>query len=226
MNEPYFPPSLLIVLVVFVLLLGGLHLILVYWLKLGSRAWKYVDYIWVGFAALGLIGASSQVRVMMATSQSSLFQSRAEGSFTTLRWLTDSLSKNPGSVCRTFTRSEYSPPEAELKATQLEYDRACAWFGSVAAILPEHAPDPATPIVPASLPHREAPHVAALVDVFAGFDQQLAYYNESATVRQELLARSRPQFGEQLLTYVSPWLLAFAVALRITKVTGELRLES
>lgn len=31
---------------------------------------------------------------------------------------------------------------------------------------------------------------------------------------------------EQLMVYLGPFLLAFALALRITKVTGEIKLES
>ena len=43
------------------------HLLLVLWLKIGKRAWKIVDYIWLSLAALGIFGAAGQARQLVAT---------------------------------------------------------------------------------------------------------------------------------------------------------------
>jgi len=55
--EPHFPlgASLATVLAVFAFFLVAFNVILVRWLKLGRVAWKRIEYVWLGFAALAWI---------------------------------------------------------------------------------------------------------------------------------------------------------------------------
>jgi hypothetical protein len=53
---------------------------------------------------------------------------------------------------------------------------------------------------------------------------QVGLYNADAKKVWQYRASHKPVIGEQLLVFTSPLLLSFAIALRITKVTGEIRL--
>jgi hypothetical protein len=55
--------------------------------------------------------------------------------------------------------------------------------------------------------------------------QGLVQFYRGAVDRQSMLREAAEQWdGEAVLVFVSPFILAIALALRITKVTGELRL--
>jgi hypothetical protein len=125
------------VLLIFAVMVLRLHLILVVWLKLGKLAWKIVDYIWLGFAALGLIGASGQARQLIANNMSAIAEARIQTSYELFRNLVDRYSQE-GAVCRTFVRGEYSPPPEEFERRQRDYDKVCGWFREIAAKLPRN----------------------------------------------------------------------------------------
>src|SRR5262249_35604179 len=131
MHPDFFIPAgaqLSLVLGVFVFLLVAFDLIFVRWLKLGKIAWKLVDYVWLGFAALGLIGSVAQVRTLAASAERGLYEDRAAFAFNIAKSLADADAARPGAICRTFVRSEYSPPPDEFERIQREYDVACQWI--------------------------------------------------------------------------------------------------
>ena len=135
-----FPPfaNTMTVLIIFAAELVILHLILVVWFRLGKVAWKAVDYVWLGFAAFGLIGAAGQARQLIANNIAGLAQQQVQGAYALFRSSLD-LYSSEGPVCRTFVRSAYSPPREEFDRAQKDYDAVCQWFKQVAAKLPRTA---------------------------------------------------------------------------------------
>jgi hypothetical protein len=127
--DTHFPPftNPLYVVLTFICALLLFHLILVVWLRLGKLSWKIIDYIWLGFAALGLIGAEGQTKRLIAGSMSTIAEERVIGNYYPFRMLVDDYSQE-GAVCRTFVRSEYSPPPEEFERAQRDYDTVCRWF--------------------------------------------------------------------------------------------------
>lgn len=228
MLEPHFPlgASLATVLAGFAFFLVAFDIILVRRMKLGKVAWKRIEYLWLAFAALGLLAGVAQVRVITANAQVAMFQDRAASAFSSVRSLAQLLSSSPGTVCGTFIRSEFSPPRDAFDAIQKDYDRACEWFKAIVKAIPSEQPAPLTPINPSSLPRRPEASAAGLVDMIGGFFTQLGYYNRQAEILDDLLRKTRRTGVEDSLVYLGPFLLAIALALRITKVTGEIRLES
>jgi hypothetical protein len=199
-------------------------LVLVRWLNLGKKGWKRVDYIWLGFTALGFFGAVSQARIYAAGAQVSQYQGRAAASLTALHDLVNMLAAKPGAVCRTFIRSEYSPPADEFAQVQREYNEACQWIGKVATNLPTQIQAPAKPISREFLGSSPSVTTGDLRDIIEGVYRQLGYYNRDAALVAKLHKQAERTETENTMILVSPFLLAVALALRITKVTGELRL--
>jgi hypothetical protein len=66
---------------------------------------------------------------------------------------------------------------------------------------------------------------AALKDMLSGLDKQTSYFDQSMNELETIRKGTQPTDLEVSMVFVSPFLLAFALALRITKVTGEIRLE-
>jgi len=218
-----FPPftRLSVVIIVFAITLVFFHVILVYWLKLGKTAWKAVDYVWIGFAGLGLLGAAAQARQLVAQSRLALSESRVTVMYPPVRSLADMYSRE-GPVCRTFVRSPYSPSQADFENFQREYNAVCAWFKKVAAILPEK--DDRHEITADVLPPEPRITGGDLKSILSEFRQQIGYYNKRAKQHADLLRAATRSETETTVTLISPLLLAVALALRITKVTGEIRL--
>lgn len=202
------------------------HLVLVFWLKLGKRAWKIVDYVWLGFAALGIFGAAGQARQLVANNMTSTLNQQAQISYMQLVSLVARYS-NEGAVCRTFVRSQYSPPPTEFERIQKDYDSVCHWLWDIQRKIPSAADnfyngiervDPRNLATEPTVPEKD------LNEVLQAFHKQLHIYNEDAKGYADVVGATKHSPLENLLILTSPLLLTFALAIRITKVTGEIRL--
>ena len=218
--------SLPTVIAVFVGLLLAFDIVLVRWMKLGKVAWKRVDYIWLGFGALGLISAVAQVRTASASAQVGMYEQRAAIALESVKSLTQLYASEPGAICRTFVRSDLSPPADEFQRAQAEYNMTCAWAKQTTVALEHSTTSPLVPIDRQALPPRPNVSDGALKDMFRGLDHQLAYFDQSMKEFEELRDSIKRTSTEEGLVYLGPFLLAVALAIRITKVTGEIKLEA
>ena len=75
-----------------------------------------------------------------------------------------------------------------------------------------------------NLPSEPAIPEADLRDILRGFHNQVDLYNTDAREHRSIVRASKQSSPEQFLVFTAPLLLSFAIALLITKVTGELRL--
>ena len=119
MHETWYPLSARPVAVVVLFVLGLLifHLVFVMYWKLGKLGWKYVDYFWLGVAAVGLLGASVEVRRLIAENAVSARGAERERDYRDLQNRTGFFTGV--AVCRHFERTDFSPPN--LDDLQREY---------------------------------------------------------------------------------------------------------
>src|SRR5712691_11505925 len=112
--------STLWVLGTFLLALAVFHLLLVWWMPLDKIAWKKVDYFWLSLALLGVICGVWSARQEIASGVVSTARSRLEFAASQVE---DRLAFGRGpAICRTFVRSEYSPPPEEFDRIQREFN--------------------------------------------------------------------------------------------------------
>ncbi len=62
--------------------------------------------------------------------------------------------------------------------------------------------------------------------MFRGLDRQLDYLDEHVEAFEALREKSKRTSTKEAFVYLGPFLLAIALAIRITKVTGEIKIES
>ncbi|HST78965.1 MAG TPA: hypothetical protein VLN58_10795, partial [Verrucomicrobiae bacterium] len=206
----------------FALFLIGFDLVLVRWLKIGKTGWKRADYFWLAFAALGLLGAVSHARQRVASGQTPYAEMRATATFERLRDLTKSYSQT-SIICRKFVRSQYSLPLEDFDRTQREFDATCQWFKSIFEALP--AAPPKDEIARATLPSEPSVSQPDLVQFISSFDLALDEFNRALRGEKFLRENSHETDSDFTMALLTPILLAAALALRITKVTGELKLD-
>jgi hypothetical protein len=221
-NEPYFPLTArpLGLFLAFLVCLVIFHLVFAVFFRLSKLGWKVVDYIWLSVTALSLIGAAFGVRHMLASSQVDGRKSYLKDSY---KRLGDEAGFLTGvAVCRKFTRSEFSPPSPEFERVQGEYDDMCRFGRALLSALPKEAPMDTNEI---KWPPRPRTTDKSLIEMLSDLDRVQADYTQAAISLEKTKELSERSDGEYALVVISPFLLMLALALRVTKVTGEILLE-
>ena len=203
---------------VFLVFLALFHLGLVRTWPLGKRAWKKVDYIWLSVAALGILGSAAGMRRDVATNFVRTATVRAQTSYEGARDQLEFLS-GPA-VCRKFIATEFSP--SNLSDVQEAFDRVCEFARQAISKVPMTMTE-----------GNGFPSFGDWPNVREPMLQQMFGEIDAAKTRYELAQaelnrfRNDAQFSvfDEALLFFSPFMLAIALALRLTKVTGELRLE-
>ena len=211
-TNPYF------IAAVFVVATVVFHVILIWRKPLSPRAWKTVDYLWISCTALSLI---------LLTGESQKFLTRAaiesaEGDLNAeFRVLPKHIQSVADHVCtRTFARGQSGLSNLDTVVSQQRpaCDALQATYEKVASVV-RTAPfsvDESLLFDPAEITEKIWRHEieevrADLRDVKARVSKLLA-----------LRAKLDTGLPESLVRVFGPILLALAMALRLTKITGEL----
>jgi hypothetical protein len=224
--EPLFPLSArpLVVIAVMCVTWGVVYVVFARLYPLRKRGWKIVDFFWLGATALGLIGTAGQVRQLVATAQINMLETFAETDLRGLQHAADGLAADPGAVCRTWIRTQYSPPPEESARIARDFANVCEYFKAVSGALKRvKAGDlvqshhlPRQPVVPE----------VDLRSILDSFRADVERTNQTVTNLLQLRSAAKRTDIETSLIILSPLLLAIALGLRLGKVNGELRLES
>ena len=208
----------LYLLIAFLFLSLFLDLVLVRWWKLSDTAWKKVDYVWLATALLGVLGSSTQAGRFIGANYSKNNQSTLMSAYSELRSALR-FGIDAGVCPATSQRSPASPLNVEVER---EYEMLCERYKVLFAKLPTELPNPPQRLdqlgftVPQGNRRLVGPYLDMLkarADWYEGIRQDMARWEAAATEGD----------FEGLLLILGPLLIAFAVALRVTKVTGELK---
>jgi hypothetical protein len=210
------------ILLVFLIAALALDLVLVRWLKIGKIGWKRVDYIWLSLGVLSLVGAVAEARHLVIGRRLSEVRVRAANSYSGLRRFLEN-SAASAALCRASTQAEFPPPESEAARYREQYEQSCAWFRAATAAIPRAPDDRNGNVNLEAMPPRPVVTAPELVAAFATLDQTLGDYRRDHERLQFLLGRNQQSRLEEQLVIYFPVLLAVAIALRIAKVTGEIR---
>ncbi len=207
----------LYLLLVFITMLAALHLTLVRRKNLNDIAWKHVDYVWLAAAALGLFATSAQVDRTL--SQRYLEGTERPETAATYSFLRAQLA-DPAGVCVPRMRSAFSP--ANFDEIVAEQQALCKRAKEIAAKMPtafdqNFPPLEATGFEPIGIDSNfEAGFVQSVSRAAELYRQQQLRY-------AALVKSSEQSTGELVFSVLGPLLISFALALRITKVSGEIK---
>ena len=208
-------PKYIFLAFIFFLLL--LHLVLIKVGKFSDIFWKKVDYVWLAAAVLGLYASSTQLNHALAKSYIENGEAlRTVSSYNGLhRFLNGELW-----VCTPSQLTAYSPPNFD--AIVRERIALCKQARDVARRLPKALPD--------DYPSLESMGYVRIGE-HAKYDQEFGrvietwagMYRDQRSRYMTLVAASKPTSTELTVNLFGPVVLAFALALRITKVSGEIK---
>ena len=213
------------VFLIFSVALLVFHWALVFRWPLGKTAWKKVDYVWLSLALLGIFGLASETRQIFARSMKAWADTRLEASIARLQMRLDNYTEG-SALCRKFNRTELSPPPGELEKIQNEYDAMCEWHRTIKPIFPKSTTEIRDEINPKRL--QPIPEVTDPILSVAqtALTSAVENFNSALRAQRYLQKKSQRDEIEFLIFILSPILLAIALALRLTKVTGEIRLDA
>jgi hypothetical protein len=197
------------------------HAVLVFARPLGRVGWKVVDYVWLLF---GLLGAFSGVQAVRQEIAAGLLPEAEEAERADAAAILEriTLGASPA-VCRTLEPFEKAPADEETARRQREFDQVCEWFRSAKRRVERGLPAE-RPLTPESLGGGPVPP-APEFSIVASLEEAVARYNRAQATVERLSREADQSDFEATMTALAPFLIAIALALRITKVTGELRLE-
>jgi hypothetical protein len=222
MQEPVWFADLWNVLLFALGLMVILHLLCV-WpgpFRLTATQWKRTDYLTVTLTSLSLISAVAATRQQQLTVIDDTLGARLSGQFAHVTWkLDDSVAYF--CVRLPQVNAEYPRPVQVVE----QWRRACDWFSHARAVFEQERAKPDAKVGPELF----ADHAEITDDIAREYIGVLSSFTRSIRDLTGQRDNMRRKLGSQnidlVLTVLAPLLLAIAFALRITKVTGELRIS-
>lgn len=204
------------VLLVFALLTVLFHLLFNRFWRLTEPGAKLIDYWWLGVAALGLVATSGEARRIVAPYEAKNARIHATYALDQLR-----TSATASYHCQQFVETSYNA--ATLKESQRLEDAGCAWQKLIAASLPSDDKIEVLLDGPFNLPTITPPLSQDTEDLRDIFEAK-RYADFALADYKTAIALGEHSDAENIFRAFAPFLLAAALALRITKVSVELRL--
>jgi hypothetical protein len=206
---------------VFIGAVSVFHLILVYSpLKLEKNSWKKVDYIWLTMSVISIVGIISQGRQILASNwipiaeQQIMYRTnyvnQALGLF---------IDKGQNCNYQFVIGAESAPNTPETNKQMLQFCYAMAKLRKSLEPLLKRSQSISLDII-------QIPEYPLAIDFAYERDfikEQVDSYNKSVQTLASLREAAGHSAAEIGLLMISPFLLAVALALRMTKVSAELR---
>lgn len=189
--------------------------------NMGKRPlfWKSVDYIWLGVAGLTLISATNEVRRLIAKNTSDNEKTYFEGQLNSTLYIAD--------FGRTYFniwhRNQWKIENESEKLVSIQYDSVVNWFSNSynQLLLP-----------PKTQPWKSIDTNSAIFTMTS--DPTVSLYKKKISKNidaldssykdlQEVLQSMERSDFEVVLFVFMPWLFAVALALKITKVTADMK---
>lgn len=197
------------------------HWFLIFRFPRSSVFWKKVDYFWLSFALLGAIAAIGGNRDLVGRAQVREQTFRLALLRNQLQQI--SLDGSSEAVCRELGDGAPFLNSEEMRRRQTQYDSQCRWFKRAAVYISDLPKDQFHAIELESIAGTLSDGGAMAYSEM--FKDQLGRYNDQVRVAQKVAEEVNPGFFRESLLFLGPFLLAVALALRVTKVTADLLAE-
>jgi hypothetical protein len=197
------------------------HALWVWFGKLTAIQWKKIDYAWVALALLGVVATVDQTRVLVARNLVSASEARLPSALAAVKSAAGF--GTSGAVCRTFVRSTYSPLEPQFSEIQQSFDAQCAWFKDLLPKVLSLTVEEAQKVNVLEL--APARPVGGEDYAYRSLDESVIRLSEAYSELETLRRKTSKSWFHEFILVFGPFLLAIAIALRLTKVSGEVDIE-
>jgi len=193
-----------------------LHLLFVLWFPLSPRTWKFVDYLWLSLAllsTLGLVGNAKQYRAENAHFESEWHAAQSlndvRGWYINYQIL----------ICAEAKTLK------EKNLNDTKYHALCDWLEK--RINDLNLMQRGTENYPVLTPSltRGLKEYSTIISSLEQkiLDRRIAIYNDKRAINMENVEEGQRTTVQMIIIIMAPVMLAFALAIRFTKVTAEFR---
>ena len=196
--------------VIFIVLLVALHLVFIVWHPLTAKQWKLAEYVWVGLAVLSTLGLVDEARRYKAELDADMHLEALERDQRAI--------ENWFNVYRIFACDEANG--------EGKFQSLCIWLNdksSDLALIVSDEDDVAPDIRLNLLDGIESPNINLSDAEKQIIEGHVLHYGRSKSAYVDSVSISRASKVQQLLITLAPIFFAMALALKMTKVTGEYR---
>ena len=210
----------LILLLIFLLVLFHWLFIRIY--KFDKVKFKKIEYFYLSAALIGIIGMSANLRIWWASNE--LLYSK-QYAYSAYGWVRD---RAYGYYCMKFNRSSWSPDNFDEIVKK--HDEVCEWFKNVSETIPKTVKDlEESDEDPPDIRFSSLPKISIndefLITELSRFKAIIEDYRRIRQSYFDLKEETNKTTFEGFLLIFSPILICIALALRFTKVTGEIKIE-
>ena len=213
----YIVTNIWFALLLLLILTVVMHFLFVYPKNLSKKSWKKVDYIWISFTVIGLVGATNNVTKEFSKNKIAVASSRKSFQYNFMLSFLDS--EDSHIVCREFTRSEYSPKDFD--AVVDDFDRCCKWSKEVHKIVTSIDTLKNDFVDMSKIPYLQTVNNIWYKNTVLGNIEEYNKIVSEKIENENIIYETR----NGSLLFFTPLFLILGLAIRITKVTGELRNE-
>jgi hypothetical protein len=196
--------------IIFIVLLAALHLVFVVWRPLTAKQWKLAEYVWVALAVLSTLGLVDEARRYKAELDADMHLEALERD--------QRMIENWFNVYRIFACEEADDVD--------KFQPLCVWISNRSndlALIVSDEDDAAPDIRLNLLDGIEGPDISLSVAEKQIIKGHILHYGRSKSAYVDSVSISQASMVQRLLITLAPIFFAMALALKMTKVTGEYR---
>jgi hypothetical protein len=190
--------------------------------------WKKADYFWLAITIFSLVSYAAQSRQFIAgLYKDGISLTLKNGRYQVLKQAVTGETTEVGICGLYLSIREAKPalPEPEWSRQVEEYRSACDWIRDLDQALPPVTQMPTKELSWKRLPTPPNFTRAALIDARRSAEDNLAQFNEAFRAWKDIEDSTHKSAVEEVASVLAPIALACGLALRLAKVTGEIRLE-
>jgi hypothetical protein len=195
-----------------------LHFFFVWKWQLKDVMWKYADYVWLFVAALGGLAASGKAGQFIAANVlDGTVQPKTEMSYKMLR---GDIKTGALMACMPLRRGPESP--ANFDEIYRAQQDICQQYKKLDAEMPDSIKEPFPPLEKLNFHpiNGDERYVKTEIEMA---NRSAATYGQDVAEYTQLTQKKKSSDAEDFFIAMGPLLLAFAVAVRITKSSGEIK---
>lgn len=218
-----FATSPIALIVLFLALVAIFHLIIIYVKNPDDITWKRVDYLWLSLTIIGIVSTSGAIeRHVSKILLDSQEIPRLKTNYSMIHNFFDIRASSEGWYC---INHEYENTFAITKEKFEEHSNRlreqCAYLQQQLKKVPKEIPEPYPSLKDLNLPSDISSKVQNK-DESIRYQDVLNYYNEQYLIYADTKNKIEISDSEFILLFLSPFFICLGLAIRVTKVTGDI----
>lgn len=218
-----FATSPIALIILFFALVSVFHLFIIYVKNPDDITWKRVDYLWLSLTLIGIVSTSGAIerhisKILLYSQEIP----RLENSYIMVYNFFDMRASSEGWYCqKTNYESTFLVTKEEFEEHRNRLSEQCIYLQQILKKLPKKISEPYPSLTDLNLPSDISSKVQSK-DEATHYQEILSYYNDQYLIYMDTKDKMEISDSEFFLLFLSPFFICLGLAIRVTKVTGDI----